>query len=112
MDSQQSHAQSPSRHDDRRRSTRLPIEVSVSLSWKDAKGVPTEVQARAVEGNAFGGYLEIANPPPLFTHASLHNHLSSETIPVRVVRVQFPKPDTQGGAGVEFLSPNDAFWGA
>ncbi len=111
MDSQQPHPALLSRHDDRRRGTRTPIEVPVSLSWKDAKGVLTEVLARAIEGNAFGAYLEMANPPPLVTQASLSNRNSSESIPVRVVRVHFPKPDVQGGAGVEFLSPNDAFWG-
>ncbi len=111
MASQQPHPAHPSRHDDRRRGTRTPIEVVVSLSWKDARGVSTQVLARAVEGNAYGGYLEMASPPPLFTQASLSNRDSTQTILVRVVRVHFPKPDVQGGAGIEFLSPNDAFWG-
>jgi len=110
MDSQ---GPGPSQANDRRRGARFPLEVPVSLKWKGADGLPAEAEARAVEGNSYGGFLEGLNvAPPLHAQAALSNLLSRQTIMVKVIRLRDTEEGVVRGIGVEFLSPDDTFWGA
>ena len=97
--------------DDRRRSDRFSLVVSVALRWKGPSGNLLQCEGRAVEGNAQGGFLEIPAPVSAGTEVELQNLLSCEAVRARVVREQFTKQGTFEGIAVAFLSPAPNFWG-
>src|SRR5271168_1211764 len=97
--------------DDRRRSDRFPLVVSVALQWHGPSGELLQCQGRAVEGNAQGGFLEIPFPLSMGTEVALKNLLSGKAVQASVVRVRCSKNGTFEGVAVAFLSPAPAFWG-
>jgi len=97
--------------DDRRRSERFSLVVSVALRWKGPSGEVLHCEGRAVEGNAQGGFLEIPAPVSAGTEVELQNVVSGEAVRARVVRERFTKQGAFEGIAVAFLSPAPAFWG-
>jgi hypothetical protein len=97
--------------DDRRRSERFSLVVTVALRWKGPSGEFLRCEGRAVEGNSEGGFLEIPAPLSAGTEVELQNILSGEAVRARVVRERFSKQGAFEGIGVAFLSTAPAFWG-
>lgn len=97
--------------DDRRRSDRFPLVVSVALQWHGPSGELLHCEGRAVEGNAQGGFLEIPVPLSMGTEVEVQNLLSGEALRARVVRVRSSKQTELDGVAVAFLSPAPLFWG-
>ena len=97
--------------DDRRRSERFLLVVSVALRWRGPSGNLLQCEGRALEGNAQGGFLEIPARVSPGTEVGLHNIFSGETVRARVVREQFTKQGAFEGIAVAFLSPAPNFWG-
>jgi hypothetical protein len=97
--------------DDRRKSDRFPLVVSVALKWHGPRGDLLRCEGRAVEGNAQGGFLEIPLPLSMGTEVELQNLISGEALRARVVRVRSSKQGELDGVAVAFLSPAPHFWG-
>src|SRR5713226_5926448 len=97
--------------DDRRKSDRFPLVVSVALQWHGPSGQLVRCEGRAVEGNAQGGFLEIPFPLSMGTEVEVQNLLSGEALRARVVRVRSSKQGELDGVAVAFLSPAPLFWG-
>ncbi len=97
--------------DDRRRSERFSLVVSVALRWRGPSGNLLQCEGRAVEGNAQGGFLEIPAPVAVGSEVELQNLLSGEAVRARVVREQFTKQGAFEGIAVAFLNPAPNFWG-
>jgi len=97
--------------EDRRRSERFPLVVSVGLQWRGPGGELLQCRGRAIEGSTLGGFLEIPDPISAGTEVELENLLSGKTVRARVVRVRWSGKGVLEGVVVEFLSAALAFWG-
>jgi len=97
--------------EDRRRSERFPLVVSVGLQWRGPGGELLQCRGRAVEGSAQGGFLEIPDPVSAGTEVELQNHLSGKTVRARIVRARRSAKGLFEGVVVEFLSAALGFWG-
>ena len=97
--------------DDRRRSQRFSLVVSLSVRWQGPRGEALQCEARAVDGNIQGGFLEVPAAIPVGTAIELQHLLSGEVIQARVVRERISKQGAFEGIAVAFLFPAPSFWG-
>ena len=93
-----------------RRSDRFPSVVPIEVRWtRDGRNVSQAGQA--VEANAHGGVLELAQYPEEGSSVEIVNRLSGETISARVLTLRKSSDGAIRGVAIEFLWPADAFWG-
>ncbi len=97
--------------EERRRSSRFPLVVPIAVMWQSSEGKALQCEARAVEGNAHGGFVEIAAPPAAGSQIELKNLLSGATASARVVRVHHDPSGALEGIGIAFAVPSGVFWG-
>jgi hypothetical protein len=96
---------------ERRRSDRFPLVVPVTLKWQNAKGQSVQCEARAVEGNGQGGFLEAETLPTVGTAVEVRNVLTGQMTHGRVVRVRHAELGQTEGVGVAFSTPSPDYWG-
>lgn len=94
-----------------RRGSRFHVVVPVEVAWENRDGTPMKEAAEAKEVNAFGGLLEMKTYPRVGIQLLLTNLVSRDTASARVAAIRYSQDGTPFGAAVEFLQPNDAFWG-
>lgn len=97
--------------DDRRRSERFSLVVPVALHWRGPSGELLQCEGQAVEGNAQGGFLEIAARIAACTEIELQNLVSGASLWARVVRERCSKQGEFEGIAVAFHTAAPAFWG-
>lgn len=93
-----------------RRSDRFSSVVPVEARWQVA-GKKVAEPGQAVETNANGGILKLARYPEENETLDITNRLSGETVTARALGLRKADDGTVRGVAVEFLWPNDAFWG-
>lgn len=93
-----------------RRSDRFSSVVPVEVRWQIA-GKSVAEPGQAVEANANGGILKLARYPEENETLDITNRLSGESITARVLGLRKADDGAVRGVAVEFLWPNDAFWG-
>jgi hypothetical protein len=96
---------------ERRKSRRFPVAVPVEVSWRGAEGIAVKEEAVARQVNSNGGFLKMANYPPLGSRVTLVNFLSAQTVEARVLAAPDSRPGVANGIVVELIAPNDTFWG-
>jgi hypothetical protein len=106
-----SKAPDPHRPEERRRSSRFPLVLPVTVKWQASSNEFLQAEAEAKEGNNHGGLLEMKIHPPMGCEVELTNPISSEVTRARVVAVRRAKQGLAHEIGVEFFVPNAVFWG-
>lgn len=96
---------------ERRKSRRFPVVVPIEVSWRGAEGSAVKEEAVARQVNANGGFLKMANYPPLGSRVTLANFLSAQTAEARVLAAPDSRPGVANGVVVELIAPSESFWG-
>jgi hypothetical protein len=96
---------------ERRKSSRFLVAVPIEATWRNADGVPMNVQAVAKQVNGNGGFLEMAAYPDVGSRVSLTNFLSGETAEARVLATPNSREGVSHGMIIELITPSDSFWG-
>jgi len=81
------------------------------MTWQSPDGRAVHCEARAVEGNAHGGFLETTFSPAAGSRIELKNLLSGATASARVARVRHAPSGAPEGIGIAFFAPSAVFWG-
>jgi hypothetical protein len=97
---------------ERRKSRRFPVVVPVEVSWRGPTGIALKEDGVARQVNEKGGFLKMANYPPVGTRVTLANFLSAQTAEARVLAAPDSRPGVASGIVVELIVPNENFWGA
>ena len=91
---------------ERRRSERIRVAVPVDVLWRGKDGVAHTEQAKTIEVNAHGAFLQMKNPPPVSTEIELGRRKPNKKARARVVgRTGLTR------VAVELAVPSYAFWG-
>lgn len=93
-----------------RRSDRFSSVVPVEARWQVA-GKDVAEPGQTVEANANGGILKLVRYPEENVTVEITNRLSGESISARALGLRKSDDGAVRGVAVEFLWPNDAFWG-
>jgi len=96
---------------ERRRASRVPIRVPITVFGDNADGQPVETPAVAVGVSRCGALLRVPFCPEIGARIRVVNDLSQETREFRVIRVSELKRDGTREIGVEILYPARNFWG-
>jgi hypothetical protein len=94
-----------------RRSKRFPVAVAAEVNWQGPGGVRIKEKGHAEEVNAHGGLLRMNTYPNAGDVIELTNVVSTESVEGRVLAIRGSKADLPQGIAVEFLVPNETFWG-
>ena len=94
-----------------RRSDRFPSVVPIEVRWQDSANQTVIEPGQAIEANAHGGVLKLARYPADGATVDITNRLSGETIAARGLGLRKGDDGLIRGIAVEFLWPNDSFWG-
>ncbi|MDA2913980.1 hypothetical protein MYX77_08500 [Acidobacteriia bacterium AH_259_A11_L15] len=98
---------------ERRRSSRLTLEVPVHVLWHDEKGTLLEETTRTAIVNRHGALLYLSRALPLDKPVRLVNLANDHVAFARVVWVGDTLPDGQARVGIELTtSVSYEFWGA
>lgn len=93
-----------------RRSDRFPSVVPIDACWQSEGGRVHEA-GQAVEVNAHGGVLKLARYPGSDHTVEITNRVTGESIKARVLAQRIAANGAVRGVAIEFLWPNDTFWG-
>src|SRR5262245_51060400 len=96
---------------ERRKSRRFPVVVPIEVSWRGPGGIAAKEDAVARQVNDKGGFLKMANYPPVGTRVTLANFLSAQTAEARVLAAPDSRPGVASGIVVELIAPSESFWG-
>jgi hypothetical protein len=96
---------------ERRKSRRFPVLVPLEVSWRGPDGIGVKEEAFARQVNANGGFLKMSSYPTAGTRVTLANFLSAQTAEARVLAAPDSRPGVANGVVVEFIAPNEGFWG-
>jgi hypothetical protein len=96
---------------ERRGGLRFPVIIPIEAAWQEAGGNRVKESSQATEVNAHGGLLQMKNCPNLGVAVELTNRLSSEVTQARVIGARRSPEGALLGVAVEFLAPNERFWG-
>lgn len=94
-----------------RRSHRFNVSVPVEVSWRGADDKAIKEPATAKIVNHRGGYIEMAAYPELGNRVTITNFLSAEAVEARVLATPNSRAGVSQGIIVEFVVPNERFWG-
>jgi hypothetical protein len=97
---------------EKRRSRRFVFVSPVEAAWQEADGKIFREAGRATEVNAHGALLQLKAWAAVGSQMELTNLVSHETLQARVVAVRRDRAGHLLGIAVEFLVPNETFWGA
>lgn len=96
---------------ERRKSRRFPVVVPIEVSWPGPNGMALKEDAVARQVNDKGGFLKMSNYPKVGARVTLANFLSAQTAEARVLAAPDSRPGVASGIVVEFIVPNESFWG-
>lgn len=96
---------------EQRRGNRFRVVVPIEAKWRAASGKSIQETAQAEEVSAWGGLLNLKTYPTVGSNLELTNILSSAATQARVATIRRSKQGAVLGVAVEFLVPNESFWG-
>ncbi len=96
---------------ERRRASRVPMRIPVTIFRDEAEGEPLTLAALAVGVSRCGALLRVPFSPEIGSRLQLRNDSSHKCREFRVIRVSEPKRDGTWEIGVEMLYPTRSFWG-
>ena len=96
---------------ERRKSRRFPVVVPIEVSWRGADGMAVKQDAVARQVNANGGFVKMSVYPELGSRVMLTNFVSAQTADARVIAAPHAREGVANGVIVEFIVPNESFWG-
>ena len=96
---------------ERRRASRVPINVGVTVFRDDGDGQASEMPGVAIGISRCGALLRVPFSPAVGSRIRVVNNVSQEAREFRVIRVGKPRRDGTCEIGVEILYPNRDFWG-
>lgn len=96
---------------ERRRASRVPINVGVTVFRDDGEGQAAQIPAVAIAISRCGALLRVPFSPEIGTRIRVLNNATQEAREFRVIRVGKPRRDGTCEIGVEILYPNRDFWG-
>jgi len=94
-----------------RRSQRILLVIPVTVSWRTASGVTLRQHAATEVVNAHGALVKIKTNIPLNSVVELIRPSLNRSAKARVVSCEEPEAEGLVRLAVEFLEPNDEFWG-
>jgi len=96
---------------ERRKSRRFPVVVPIEVSWPGADGMAVKQDAVARQVNANGGFVKMSAYPELGSRVMPTNFVSAKTADARVIAAPHAREGVANGVIVEFIVPNESFWG-
>lgn len=94
-----------------RRSQRMLLVITVTVSWRTSAGVTLRQHAATEVVNAHGALLKIKATIPVNSIVDLIRPSLNRSAKGRVVCCGTPSEDGLSRVAVEFLERNDEFWG-
>jgi hypothetical protein len=94
---------------ERRRSSRIPIRVSVKVLTGEAEG--QVAAAEAVSVSRYGALLRVPFRPPVGSRIEILHGVSNEVREFRVISTRDLRTDGLFELGVEIFHPTRNFWG-
>lgn len=96
---------------ERRWGLRFPVIIPIEAAWQEPGGKQVKESSQATEVNAHGGLLQMRTCPSLGVAIELTNRLSGEVTRARVIGARRSPDGALLGVAVDFLTPNEHFWG-
>ena len=94
-----------------RRSQRMLLVIPVTVSWRTASGVTLRQHAATEVVNAHGAMVKIKASIPVNSIVDLMRPSLNRSAKARVVSSAEPEEDGLTRLAVEFVEPNNEFWG-